>query len=265
MINIINIYLKLNIMLAFKKNYLYELPDDIQAIIYKKVYQYLLKNISDKRESIDNFNRLVEYINDKNNIDNNNRATWSILLCSRRDIGDPYYKYFAYYADYKTDFLQLNKTKMIRYNSAYSSIKYIDFRVPRILPSTNYNYIKNILEQYTHIFISLRHYNRNKYNDTDEEYRNIKEIKLLNDIIRVEYNDKYIFKCYIDIYNNILESYNFILYMLNILFNNNIFPEYNLDYMNDLRDIRDWFEYNLYFSGFKINEDGDTIKPTFYS
>ena len=115
---------------------------------------------------------------------------------------------------------------MIRYNSVYSSIKYIDFRVPRISSTANYNYIKNILEQYTHISISLRHYNRNQYNDIDEEYRNIKEIKLLNDRIRVEYDDKYIFKCYIDIYNNILESYNFILCILNILtlFNNNIYP-----------------------------------------
>ena len=178
---------------AFKKNYFYELPDDIQVIIYKKVYQYSLKNISDKREAIDNFTKLVEYINSKNNIDNNNNhATWNILLCSRRDIGDPYYKYFAYYADYKTDFLQLNKTKMIKYNSTYSSIKYIDFSIYPIqdkIPSANYNYIKNILEQYAHIFISLRHYNGNQRNDTDKEYRNIKEIKLLNDRIRVEYTD----------------------------------------------------------------------------
>ena len=49
-------------MSLFAKNYFYELPDDIQAIIYKKVYQYSLKNISDKREAIDNFNKLVEYI-----------------------------------------------------------------------------------------------------------------------------------------------------------------------------------------------------------
>jgi hypothetical protein len=253
-------------MHPFKKNYLYELPDDIQTIIYKKVYQYSLKNINDKRESMDNFNKLVEYINGKNNI-NNNHAIWSIILCSRIDIGDPYYKYFAYYADYKTDFLQLNKTKMIKYNSVYSSIKYIDFRVPRIPLPANYNYIKNILEQYTHIFISLRHYNRNQYNYIDEEYKNIKEIKLLKDRIRVEYDDKYIFKCYIDIYNNILDSYNFILCILNILtlFNNNIYPEYNVEYMNDLVNMRDWFEYNLYFSGFKINEDGDTIIPSFYS
>ena len=255
---------------AFIKNYLYELPEEIQTLIYKKAFKETLKNISDKREAIDNFNKLVEYINGKSNIDNNNHATWSILLCSRRDIGDPYYKYFAYYADYKTDFLQLNKTKMIRYDSAYSSIKYIDFSIYPIqdkIPSANYNYIKNILEQYAHIFISLRHYNGNQRNDTDKEYRNIKEIKLLNDRIRVEYTDKYIFKYYIDIYNNILESYNFILCILNILtmFNNNIYPEYNFDYMNDLRDIRDWFEYNMYFSGFKINEDGDTIKPSFYS
>ena len=257
-------------MSLFAKNYFYELPDDIQAIIYKKVYQYSLKNISDKREAIDNFNKLVEYINGKNNIDNNNHAIWSILLCSRRDIGDPYYKYFAYYADYKTDFLQLNKTKMIRYDSAYSSIKYIDFSIYPIqdkIPSANYNYIKNILEQYAHIFISLRHYNGNQCNDTEKEYRNIKEIKLLNDIIRVEYTNKYIFKCYIDIYNNILESYNFILCILNILtmFNNNIYPELNFENMNDLRDMRDWFEYNMYFSGFKINDYRDTIKPFFYS
>ena len=257
-------------MSLFAKNYFYELPDDIQAIIYKKVYQYSLKNISDKREAIDNFNKLVEYINGKNNIDNNNHAIWSILLCSRRDIGDPYYKYFAYYADYKTDFLQLNKTKMIRYDSAYSSIKYIDFSIYPIqdkIPSANYNYIKNILEQYAHIFISLRHYNGNQCNDTEKEYRNIKKIKLLNDIIRVEYTNKYIFKCYIDIYNNILESYNFILCILNILtmFNNNIYPELNFENMNDLRDMRDWFEYNMYFSGFKINDYRDTIKPFFYS
>jgi len=257
-------------MSLFAKNYFYELPDDIQVIIYKKVYQYSLKNISDKREAIDNFNKLVEYINGKNNIDNNNHAIWSILLCSRRDIGDPYYKYFAYYADYKTDFLQLNKTKMIRYDSAYSSIKYIDFSIYPIqdrIPSSHYNYIKNILEQYAHIFISLRHYNGNQCNDTEKEYRNIKEIKLLNDIIRVEYTNKYIFKCYIDIYNNILESYNFILCILNILtmFNNNIYPELNFENMNDLRDMRDWFEYNMYFSGFKINDYRDTIKPFFYS
>ena len=256
-------------MPIFAKNYFYELPDDIQAIIYKKVYQYSLIFLSDKREAMDNFNRLLAYINGTDNIDNNNHATWSIILCSRRDIEDPYYKYFTYYSDYKTDFLQLNKTKMIKYNSTYSSIKYIDFTIYPIqdrIPSANYNYIKNILEQYAHIFISLRHYNGNQHNDADKEYRNIKEIKLLNNKIRVEYTDKYIFKCYIDIYNNILESCNFILCILNILtmFDNNIYPEYNFDYMNDLRDIRDWFEYNLYFIGFEINEDGDTIIPRFY-
>ena len=49
------------------------------------------------------------------------------------------------------------------------------------------------------------------------------------------------------------------------MFNNNIYPELNFENMNDLRDMRDWFEYNMYFSGFKINENRDTIKPFFYS
>ena len=255
-------------MPIFAKNYLYELPDDILAIIYKKVFKNSLKNINDKREAMDNFNRLVAYIKDNEFNASKNHAVWSIILCNRRDIGDPYYKYFTYYADNETDYLHLNKSKMIRYDVAYSTIKYIEFAIYPIqdrIPSPNYSYIKNTFEQYAHIFISLRHYNGNQCNDTDKEYRNIKDIKLLNDKIIIEFTDTYILRCYIDIYNNILESYNFIVCLLNILsmFNNNIYPEYNLDYMNDLNDLKDWFTYNIFFSGFKIN--GNTIIPHFYS
>jgi hypothetical protein len=257
-------------MSAFAKNYLYELPDDIQALIYKKVFKNSLKIINDKKEAINNFNKLVAYIKDNQFNASKNHAVWNIILCNRRDIGDPYYKYFTYYADNETDFLHLNKSKMIRYDVAYSTIKYIEFAIYPIqdrIPSPNYSYIKNTFEQYAHIFISLRHYNGNQCNDTDKEYRNIKDIKLLNDKIIIELTDTYILRCYIDIYNNILESYNFIVCLLNILsmFNNNIYPEYNLDYMNDLNDLKDWFKYNIFFSGFKINGDGDTIIPHFYS
>ncbi len=257
-------------MSAFAKNYLYELPDDIQAMIYKKVFKCSLKIINDKKESINNFNKLVAYIKDNQFNASKNHAVWSIILCNRRDIGDPYYKYFTYYADNETDYLHLNKSKMIRYDVTYSTIKYIEFAIYPIqdrIPLPNYSYIKNTFEQYAHIFISLRHYNGNQCNDTDKEYRNIKDIKLLNDKIIIELTDTYILRCYIDIYNNILESYNFIVCLLNILsmFNNNIYPEYNLDYMNDLNDLKDWFKYNIFFSGFKINGDGDTIIPHFYS
>jgi hypothetical protein len=237
-------------------------------LIYKKVFKCSLKIINDKKESINNFNKLVAYIKDNEFNASKNYAVWSIILCNRRDIGDPYYKYFTYYADNETDFLHLNKSKMIRYDVTYSTIKYIEFTIYPIqdrIPLPNYSYIKNTFEQYAHIFISLRHYNGNQCNDTDKEYRNIKDIKLLNDKIIIELTDTYILRCYIDIYNNILESYNFIVCLLNILsmFNNNIYPEYNLDYMNDLNDLKDWFTYNIFFSGFKIN--GDTIIPHFYS
>jgi hypothetical protein len=46
-------------MSAFVNNYLYELPDDIQVLIYKNVFKCSLKNISDKRKAINNFNKLV--------------------------------------------------------------------------------------------------------------------------------------------------------------------------------------------------------------
>jgi hypothetical protein len=111
------------------------------------------------------------------------------------------------------------------------------------------------------------------YNDKDnsdennDKYRNIKDIKLLNDKIIVEFRDTYIFRCYIDIYNNILELYNFIVCILDILsmFNNTIYPEYNLDYLNNLNDLREWFKYNAFFNGFVISNKGDTIHPFFNS
>lgn len=266
-------------MLAFSMNYLNELPEDIQAIIYKKVYQFSLDTIRDSKEANNNFNKLIEYI--KKGKDSNinpikNQAIWNIIL--RRDVGDPYYKYFEYYSDIDTDFLILNKSTMIRYDPSYSTIKYIELSIYPIqdrIPSANYNYIKNTFEQYIHIFLSIRHFNRINGNgntgdsddDKNNEYRNLKDIQLLNDKIIVEFRDTYKFRCYIDIYNNILETYNFIVCILDILsmFNNTIYPEYNLDYMNNLLNLRDWFKYNAFFNGFIISDKGDTIRPFFNS
>ena len=271
-------------LLAFNKfnnNYLYELPEDIQAIIYRKLYQFSLNTIKDNRCAIDNYNKLIEYIKNGKDSNNNpikNQAIWNIIV--RRDVDDSYHKYFQYYADpnvYETDFLLLNRTKMIRHDASFYSIKYIEFSIYPIqerIPSANYSYIKNTFEQYIHIFLSLRHYNansninnRDNRDDIDDEYRNLKDIMLLNDKIRIEFRDTYVFKCYIDIYNNILETYNFIACILDILsmFNNTIYPEYNVDYENDLASLRDWFKYNAFFGGFTINDKGDTIRPFFNS
>ena len=244
----------------FKKNYLYELPDDIHVIIYKKVYQDTLANIREKKEGINKFNKLQAYI--KDNHFNKRQAVWSIFLCNRRDVGDPYYKYFTYYADNETDFLHLNKSKLIRYNEAYSKIRYIDFSIYPIqdrIPSDNFNYIKNTFEQYIHIFISLKHY-KAITSGTNDKYRNIKDVKLLRDKIRIEFADTYVFRCHIDIYSNILETYNFILCILDVL---SVLPEYNLDYIGDIGDLRDWFANNAFFRGFRVNNKGDTIVPSF--
>ena len=267
--------------LAFFKNYLYELPEDILVLIYKKAFKETLTTIEDMREATDNYNKLLEYINkgkDSNNNPIQNQAIWNII--ARRDIEEPYYKYYQYYADASdakgTDFLHLNRIKMTRYDASFSTIKYIEFSIYPIqdkVPSANYNYIKNTYEQYIHIFLSLRHYNANTNmtssggKDIDYEYKNIKDIKLLNDKIRVEFHEAYIFKNYIDIYNNILEAYNFIVCILDILsmFNNTIYPEYNLDYMNDLTDLLDWFKFNAYFGGFTLNNKGNTVCPFFSS
>jgi hypothetical protein len=244
---------------AFIKNYLYELPEEIQTLIYKKAFKETLNSISDMREALDNYDRLVEYIKSNHFNPYKTRAIWSIILCYDREIGDPYYKYSLYYTDNETDFLRLKKTKMIKYNSAYSTIKYLDFSIypmDKSITTESFINVKKILEEYTRIFLS----------NYAEKYSNIKGIQLLNDKIRIEYTDAYIFKCSIDIYNNILESYNFIICILNILnMYNHLYPAYNLEFMNDLDDLRNWFEYNSFFCGFTLNDTDDIIVPSFYS
>jgi len=244
---------------AFVKNYLYELPEDILTLIYKKAFKETLNSISDMQEALDNYDRLIEYIKSNHFNPYKTRAIWSIILCYSKEVGDPYYKYSLYYTDNETDFLRLKKTKMIKYNSAYSTIKYLDFSIypmDKNITTESFTNVKKILEEYTGIFLS----------NYAEKYSNIKGIQLLNDKIRIEYTDAYIFKCSIDIYNNILESYNFIICILNILnMYNQLYPAYNLEFMNDLDDLREWIEYNSFFCGFTLNVTGDIIIPRFYS
>jgi hypothetical protein len=149
--------------------------------------------------------------------------------------------------------------KMNKYNSEYSSIKYLEFAIYPIEESVStdsYKCVKKILEEYTDIFLS---------NYTDK-YPNIKGIELCNDKLRIEYKDINVFRCYIDIYNNILETYNFLVCIFNLLnMYNNFYPVYNLDYMNDIDDLREWFENYSFFCGYSINDAGDVIIPRFYS
>ena len=243
---------------AFKKNYLYELPEEIQTLIYKKAFKETLNSISDMKEPLDNYDKLVEYIKNNKFDAYKTRAIWSIILCYKRNVGDPYYKYSLYYADNDTDLLRLNKTMMIKYNSAYSSIKYLELAIYPMqdrISTDSYISVKKILEEYTDIFLS-------NYAD---KYQNIKGIELCNDKIRIEYKDTNVFRCYIDIYNNILETYNFTVCILNILnMYNHLYPAYNLEFMNDLDDLREWVEYNSFFCGFTLNDAGDVIIPRFY-
>jgi len=148
------------------------------------------------QEALDNYDRLIEYIKSNHFNPYKTRAIWSIILCYSKEVGDPYYKYSLYYTDNETDFLRLKKTKMVKYNSAYSTIKYLDFSIypmDKNITTESFTNVKKILEEYTGIFLS----------NYAEKYSNIKGIQLLNDKIRIEYTDAYIFKCSIDIYNNI--------------------------------------------------------------
>ena len=110
------------------------------------------------------------------------------------------------------------------------------------------DHVKNVLEEYA----------RGLLRDTDT-YPNpipipIKTLRLCNQKIRVEFKETHRFTCCIDIYNSILETYNFIA---DVLFANNL---------DDIMDLRIWFEYNSFLNGFSIRDgsDGDTICTDFY-
>uniref|UniRef100_A0A6C0LL01 Uncharacterized protein n=1 Tax=viral metagenome TaxID=1070528 RepID=A0A6C0LL01_9ZZZZ len=261
----------------FRVNYFYELPDELQSLIYRKLFKDSLSVIDEMREPLDNYERLIAYVkvnNKKNNMNNEykNRAIWNIFLCERRDIGDPYYKYFQYFADDGGDYvddtgdatnvLRLNKTKMIRNDNRYSTIRYIDYSIYPLnirVSDESYTSMKKVIDDYAVIFL--------RYDaDNENEYPYIRRLYLLNDKIRIEYKDEYVFRNTIDIYNNILDAYNFITKIFDILFMyNHLYPAYDLEYMNDIIDLRNWFEYNTYFHGYSIADTGDILRPRFYS
>ena len=227
---------------AVRENYLYDLPDELHSLIYKKLFKETLSVISDMRETQDNYNKLVAYIKE-NHYRNYNpevkRAIWCIYNC--REVGDPYYKYYQYYADDTTDFLRLNKMKMTAHDRKYSTIKYMEFAMFPIIEDK----VKNVLEEYARGLLSGTDTNPNPIPIP------IKTLLLCNQKIRVEFKDIHRFTCCIDIYNGILETYNFIA---EVLFANNL---------DDIMDLRIWFEYNSFLNGFSIR-DGDTICTDFY-
>ena len=229
---------------AVRENYLYDLPDELHSLIYKKLFKETLSVISDMRETQDNYNKLVAYINE-NHYRNYNpevkRAIWCIYNC--REVGDPYYKYYQYYADDTTDFLRLNKMKMTAYERKYSTIKYMEFAMFPIIEDK----VKNVLEEYARGLLSGTDTNPNP----NPIPIPIKTLLLCNQKIRVEFKDIHRFTCCIDIYNGIIETYNFIA---EVLFANNL---------DDIMDLRIWFEYNSFLNGFSIR-DGDTICTDFY-
>lgn len=253
----------------FRVNYFYDLPDELQSLIYRKLFKDTLCVISDTREALDNYNKLFAYIqnhNKKKNINEyKNRAIWNILLSSRRDVGDPYYKYFMYFADTydATNVVRLNKMKMTRNNNRYSTIRYIDYSIYPLdirVSEASFICVKKILEEYSGIYLC------NDATTAKNEYTMIQGVHLLNDRIRVEYKEGYVFTNTIDIYNNILEAYNFMTNIFDILFMyNHLYPEYDLEYMNDIINLRNWFNYNSRFHGFSIADSGDIVRPRFYS
>jgi len=261
--------------LLFRVNYFYDLPDDIQSLIYQKLFKETLNVISDMREALDNYNKLIVYIQNNNKNSNNdhtfkNRAIWNIFLSSSRYVGDPYDKYdkyFQYYAnDTKDDaanILRLNKMKMTRNNNQCSMIRYIDFSIYPLdirVSDASVSSMKKILEKYADIYLC------DDATTAKNKYTNIQGFHLLNDKIRIEYKKNYVFTNTIDIYNNILEAYNFITNIFDMLnMYNMLYAAYDLEYMNDIIDLRDWFEYNSSFHGFTFAESGDIVRPRFYS
>lgn len=233
-------------MVIFTKNYLYELPEDIQVIIYKKVFAKCIYDIDNER-GLKYLSRLYGAVNNPNNT----------CVYSIRPKGMFYDIHNCDSGDSSDSICELYKYKCVAMlenfgsNTIKSSIKdmiYLDRT--HLLEDTSYLH-RNIISYYLYPLItsnkSLKKYltirfNLVKYYDK----------KLITNIIvkedRVDIIFMQNFKCDADIYYNIMVGYNILYNSLS----NIIYSEENVVMFHKFVEIFRWIESNNILEGYNI-------------
>ena len=230
----------------FIKNYLYELPDDIQFAIYKNVFASCIVDIENKKD-IKYLNRLYRATNNPKNT-----CVYSIkpkgMFCSDSgDSGDYCGKYYKYkrIADLEDvcnrgvkSLIYLDRSHLIEDTSHSQSNIISIYMYPLFTSSRN-------LRKYLAIRFNLVRYYDKKM---------IKTITVVDDRIDVVFT-RY-FECNADIYYNIMVAYNVLYNSLS----NIIYSEENTVMFNKFIELFRWLEMNNVLEGYNMYDDNNNNK-----
>jgi len=222
--------------MIFIKNYLYELPDDIQTAIYKNVFASCIAYI-DNDKNIKYLSRLYRATNNPNNT--------CIYSIKPKGMFNDYIEY-EYAHKYKYERVALiegfNKNNL-------KSLIYLDRK--HLIQNTSllrcniisvYIYPLFTASRNLRKYLSIRFNFFLKYHDKEM----IKYIIVVDD--RVDIVFEHNFKCNADIYYNVMVSYNVLYNSLS----NIIYSEENIVMFNKFAELFRWIEMNNILEGYNI-------------
>jgi hypothetical protein len=227
-------------MTLFRKNYFYELPDDIQSTIYKLIFDRCVCDIQNDK-NIKYIDRLYRTTNNPNNT-----CIYSIIPKGLfgGDIEKEYkYKRVAALEDYRNnkmnEMIYLDREHLIT-KLCEIDIYTISYFVHPLLAASK------TFKKYLTIRINLSgYYDKNV----------IKYIKVAEDRIEITFIRK--LKCNADTYYNVLVGYNILYNCLSII----LYSEENITKYVKFIELFRWFERNNNFKG--CNIDNCKIFPLF--
>ena len=225
-------------MALFKKNYLYELPEDIQIIIYKIIFNKCIDNIQNDK-NIKYLNRLYNATNNPNNT-----CVYSIIPKGLFSNGEEYkYKDIIsqdiFINNTMKNIIYLDRTHLIA-NTSHLHINTISYYLYPLFTAN-----KTLRKYLTIRFNLIKYYNKEL----------IQKIVVIEDRVNVIFTQS--FKCNADIYYNIMVGYNVLYNSLS----NIIYSEENAIMFNNFVEIFRWIEANNILEGYNINNDN--IIPIF--
>lgn len=203
-------------------NYLFDLPDDIQTLIYKKIFAGCLRQIENKQKNARTLYDFYDII-----------AKSKLRYCINGNDALNIYLYRTYY---------------IREDRNLSKIKYIEYPVSYV--SSDFEYIQNIIEEFAAII----------YNDNNENRNLMRLHRSRSGICNLQYTEKsfriYIEKnklsCRVDLEKAIVLGFELIYYSLKLL---RILELNPYDDSDDIRRLTECLNRRCLFEGYIITND----------
>lgn len=203
-------------------NYLFDLPDDIQVIIYKKVFAGCLRQIENKHKNAKTLYDFYDII-----------AKSKLRYCVNGNDEKNIYIYRTYY---------------IKEDKNVSKIKYIEYPVS-FVPS-DFEYIKTIIEEFAAIIYNDDKDDRNLMR-LDRSRSGIRNLQYTEKSFRI-YVDKNKLSCRVDLEKAIILGFELIYYCLKLL---RILELNPYDDCDDIRRLTESLYSHHLFEGYVITND----------